>query len=138
METSEQDKSTGVMECPIYSILRLISAKWTVEIMREIAIRPTRTRQFLARIPGLSMKCLQERLKDLEAAGMLERIKYDEKVPRVEHLITERGEKLLKIMISIKELAEESAAEQCCCPIEAHVNKTSQEEAHCPRSREGR
>lgn len=130
-------QETGeTFQCPIYSILRLISAKWTVEIMREISIKPTRTRQFLTRIPGLSMKCLQERVKELEAAGMLNRIRYEEKVPKVEHHITERGEKLLKIMIEIKDLASEGASETCCCPIEAHLNDTPQEEAHCPRARD--
>ncbi len=123
-------------QCPIYSILRLVSAKWTVEIMREIAIQPTRTRQFLSRIPGLSMKCLQERIKELEGAGMLKRIRYEEKVPKVEHHITERGQKLLKIMIDIKALAGESASESCCCPIEAHIENTPQEDTHCPRRRE--
>lgn len=123
-------------DCPIYSLMKLISAKWTVEIMREISIKPTRTRQFLQRVPGLSMKSLQERIKDLEAYGMLKRVKYDEKVPKVEHHITERGEKLLQLMLSIKELAEEITPNNCNCPIEAYVKQTNMKECHCPNSRE--
>lgn len=124
--------------CPINSIMKLISAKWTVEIMREVSIQPTRTRQFLSRIPGLSMKCLQERLKDLEAHGMILRVKYDEKVPRVEHSITERGRKLLSIMVSLKRLADETSTSSCCCPMESHLAGVDIDPAaiDCPERRD--
>lgn len=128
--------NSNSVDCPIYAVMRMISAKWTVEIMREISIQPTRTRQFLSRIPGLSMKCLQERLKELEAAGMLKRIKFEEKVPKVEHHITPRGEKLLTIMIQLKELAEETATSACNCPIEAHIAGTPLSESTCPKRRD--
>jgi DNA-binding HxlR family transcriptional regulator len=82
--------------CPISKVLELISAKWTVEILREVALKPVRTREFLRVIPGLSMKSLQERLKALLAAGMIERIVFQEKLPRVEHTITPRGQRLFR------------------------------------------
>ncbi len=104
--------------CPIIVVRDLISAKWTVEILRELAIQPTRTRQFLARIPGLSMKCLVERLKELERYGMLVRIEFDEKVLHVEYAITERGRKLFAILNAMKELASEFMEVSCKCPME--------------------
>ncbi len=104
--------------CPIVTMLDLISAKWTVEILRELSIQPTRTRQFLSRIPGLSMKCLVERLKKLEVSGMLVRIEFEEKVLHVEYAITERGRKLFGVMTSLKELAAESVEVHCKCPME--------------------
>lgn len=112
------DKIHDKESCPIISLLDLISAKWTVEVLRELSIQPTRTRQFLRRIPGLSMKCLIERLKVLESSGMLVRIEYDEKVLHVEYAITERGRKLFAIMISMKELASEFMDVTCKCPME--------------------
>lgn len=123
--------------CPIISIMKLISAKWTVEIMREVSIQPTRTRQFLSRIPGLSMKCLQERIKELEAHGMILRVRYDEKVPRVEHSITERGHKLLSIMVSLKRLADETSPSVCCCPMESYLEGVDIDPAdiECPERR---
>lgn len=112
------DTKNGKENCPIIAILDLISAKWTVEVLRELSIQPTRTRQFLRRIPGLSMKCLVERLKELESNGMLVRIEYDEKVLHVEYAITERGRKLFAIMVSLKELASEFMDVTCKCPME--------------------
>lgn len=35
------------MTCPITHTLNLISAKWTVEILRELALKPVCTREFL-------------------------------------------------------------------------------------------
>jgi DNA-binding HxlR family transcriptional regulator len=76
-QSSRETVGTNI-ECPISRLLEIISAKWTVEILREISIAPTRTRQFLRLIPGLSMKSLQFRLKELEKFGLLERIEYDQ------------------------------------------------------------
>ena len=120
--------------CPISKVLELISAKWTVEILREVALKPVRTREFLRVIPGLSMKSLQERLKALLAAGMIERIVFQEKLPRVEHTITPRGQRLFRLMSEFKEIAAEIGYEgtECKCPLEGF----SKAEMDCPKRRE--
>jgi len=117
-------------------MLRVASAKWTVEILRECLIQPTRTRQFLARIPGLSMKCLQERLKELEALKLIDRIKYPDKLPKVEHRITERGRRLLKILAALKELEDEITPSVCTCPIESLAFGAHDDDASCPLRKE--
>ena len=95
--TTDTDQS-----CPIVPLLDLMSAKWTVQILRELALGPVRTRRFLRVIPGLSMKTLQERIKALQSAGMISRKVYDEKLPHVEHTITERGRRLFVIMSELQ------------------------------------
>jgi len=104
--------------CPISDLLNVVSAKWTVEILRELALGPVRTGVFLKAIPGLSMKSLQERLNALIKYGLTERTSYDEKVPRVEHSITDRGRRLFKIMSELKEIAAEVRETTCRCPLE--------------------
>lgn len=123
-------------QCPISKMLRVAGAKWTVEILRECAIQPTRTRQFLARIPGLSMKCLQERLKELEALRLIDRLKYPDKLPKVEHRITERGLRLLKIMVELKTLEDEITPPICNCPLEWLAFGAHDDAATCPLRRE--
>lgn len=120
--------------CPITKTLDLISAKWTVEILRELALRPVRTREFIKAIPGLSMKSLQERLKALVAAGMITRVAFQEKLPRVEHTITARGQRLFVLLSELKEIAEEIGASdmECKCPLEGF----GQEQMNCPKRRE--
>lgn len=127
-------QSDSNLSCPIVSILSLISAKWTVYILRELALDSVRTRQFLRLIPGLSMKSLQERLKALEAAGMITRTVFDEKIPRVKHTITDRGRRLFAIMCELKELAVEIEPANCKCSLEG----VCETEMHCLQGRNTR
>lgn len=118
MEYQAPNTSTAADQCPISRVLDIIAAKWTLEILRELSIAPTRTRKFLRVIPGLSMKSLQCRLKELEKFGFIERIEYDVLPRRVEHVITERGKKVLSIYVQLKSLSEELFPVYCVCPIE--------------------
>jgi len=118
--------------CPITPILDLISAKWTVQILRELALGPVRTRRFIKLIPGLSMKSLQERLKALLAFGMITREKFEEKLPHVEHTITPRGRRLFAVLIELREIAAELTAVNCTCPMQ----EGCQTEFDCPSRRE--
>src|SRR5579883_1285910 len=93
--------------CPINVLMEIISAKWTVEIMRELAIQPTRTRKFLLHIPGLSMKTLSRRLHSLEGAGLVNRREFEGKPIKVEYSLTENGIKLCTILEQIKSLQNE-------------------------------
>jgi DNA-binding HxlR family transcriptional regulator len=118
MDYQTQKTSIAASPCPISSVLDIIAAKWTVEILREVSIAPTRTRKFLRVIPGLSMKSLQSRLKELEKYGLIERIEYDVLPRRVEHVLSERGKKVLGIYVQLKALSEEIFPVCCVCPIE--------------------
>lgn len=132
MNQSSLETAGAKVECPISRLLEIISAKWTVEILREISIAPTRTRKFLRLIPGLSMKSLQFRLKELEKYGLLERIEYDQLPRHVEHSITERGKKAIAIYMSIKALADEVFPVVCDCPM-GQVNAQDRcGDSYCP------
>ncbi|MBX9689574.1 MAG: helix-turn-helix transcriptional regulator [Candidatus Obscuribacterales bacterium] len=117
--------------CPIDLVLNLLSAKWTVQILRELALGPVRSRRFLRLIQGLSMKSLQERLKALHLAGMIKRVDYEEKIPHVEYSITERGRRLFTIMSEVKDIAAEIVEHSCKCSIEGFTEA----EMQCPSRR---
>lgn len=121
------------VQCPITRLLEIMSAKWTIEILREVAIGPTRTRKFLRTIPGLSMKSLQCRLKDLETNGLIKRIDYGELPRRVDHVITDRGRQVLSILFQIKELADETFSIGCSCPFEKREQIGNCHDFECPR-----
>lgn len=104
--------------CPITKLLTVISAKWTVEILRELCIGPTRTRRFLACTPGLTMKSLRQRLIALEQLGMIHREQFDEKPLRVEYSLTPKGRRIADLLAQIKALAEEFDGEYCICPMD--------------------
>lgn len=108
------------LACPINVLMETISAKWTVEIIRELALQPTRTRKFLLHIPGLSMKTLSRRLHSLESAGLINRHEYPGKPLKVEYSLTEYGKKLCSIFEQIKMLEEElnSSCLSCSCSVQ--------------------
>lgn len=120
------------LNCPLSALLDVVGAKWSVQILREIALGPVRTRKFLRLIPGLTMKSLQERIRALQNLGLIERREFDEKLPHVEHAITERGRRLLALMAQLKALADETASAKCYCSIEG----CSEEQMVCPSRRQ--
>ena len=83
------------------------------------------------------MKCLQERLKDLEKHGLIDRKEYDVLPRRVERIITERGKKVLSIYMHIKSLAEEMFDSSCTCPMESDEVRSCGT-ACCPHRPAGR
>lgn len=137
MEYQKQNDAEIPVQCPITRVLDIIAAKWTVEILREVSIGPTRTRKFLRVIPGLSMKSLQSRLKELEKFGFLDRQEYDVLPRRVEHSITERGKKVLGIYLQLKALSDEMFPVYCVCPMEID-DKAECNQFSCPHRPPGR
>lgn len=134
----DREKVIEQIHCPIATVLDVISAKWTVEILREVSITPTRTRKFLRAIPGLSMKSLQNRLKELEKYGFIERKDFDELPKRVEHSITERGRRVLCILTDIKRLSDEIFTFDCLCPVE-HIDHAGEcRDFQCPNRPQNR
>ena len=56
---------------------------------------------------GISPRTLAERLRALEADGILERQSYPETPPRVEYSLTAKGESLLPIIDAMREFGHE-------------------------------
>jgi DNA-binding HxlR family transcriptional regulator len=137
MEYQKHKKLKAAEKCPIVSVLDVIAAKWTVEIMREVSLGPTRTRKFLRVIPGLSMKSLQSRLKELEKYGLVNRQEYDVLPRRVEHVITDRGKRVISIYLQLKELSDEMFPVCCVCPMEISASGVCSEFS-CPHRPAGR
>ena len=60
-----------------------------------------RFNELLRSIEGLSHKVLSERLEDLEKSGLVNRIDYQEKSPRVEYTLTQTGKFAYQIIWEI-------------------------------------
>ena len=85
--------------CPIDNTFKIIGKKFTVHIIRDIAMRgQTRFNQFLDSIEGANPKTLSARLKEMEKAGLITRQVYDEVPIRVEYNLTKKGKDLQGIL----------------------------------------
>jgi DNA-binding HxlR family transcriptional regulator len=103
-----QDHESLSAYCPAFqSAVELIGKRWNGAIVRSMLAGSVRFSDFLAQIPGLSDRLLSERLRELEAAGVVRRVVHPEEIPvRVEYVLTEKGRELQAIVESIDRWAD--------------------------------
>jgi DNA-binding HxlR family transcriptional regulator/putative sterol carrier protein len=59
--------------CGLAAAMDVLGERWTMLIVRELALGPKRYSQLLERLPGIGTNLLAARLKALEAAGVVDR-----------------------------------------------------------------
>ena len=59
--------------CGLARSLEIVGDRWNLLIVRELLIAPGRYRDLIARLPGIATNLLADRLRDLEATGVVER-----------------------------------------------------------------
>ena len=88
--------------CPKYQhAVELIGRRWSGAIIRALLAGSVRFGDILQRIPNLSDRLLSERLRELEAEGILSRTVYPEVPVRIEYTLTEKGLQLEAIVSAI-------------------------------------
>ncbi len=94
--------------CPYFQrTVELIGRRWTGAVLRAMLLGITRFTELRAAIPELSDRMLSERLKELEAEGIVERRVIPTTPVRVEYTLTPKGQALGKVMDVISDWAEE-------------------------------
>ncbi len=88
-------------DCPIACSLDLIGDRWTLLIVRDLFLGKHRFSEFLAAGEGIKTNILAERLKRLEAAGLLKRSRYRQHPPRYEYHLTDSGRRLSSVVRAI-------------------------------------
>jgi DNA-binding HxlR family transcriptional regulator len=73
----------------------VLSAKWSVAVLAELAEGTHRFNELLRHIDGISRRMLAVTLRRLEAHGLIERRVYATVPARVEYDLSGRGEELL-------------------------------------------
>lgn len=93
--------------CPRYQrAADLLGKRWTALIVKALLPGPRRFTQVAAAIPGLSDRLLSQRLKELEAAGIIDRRVYPEVPVRVEYLLTTKGHDLEPVVAELQRWAD--------------------------------
>jgi DNA-binding HxlR family transcriptional regulator len=81
--------------CPVFHrAVELIGRRWSGAILRVLLDGAERFSDIAAAIPGLTDRMLSERLKELEAEGILTRTVVPETPVRVEYQLTPKGRAL--------------------------------------------
>src|SRR5258706_12937492 len=88
--------------CPLAKALDVVGDRWTLLIVRELAVRPCRYTDLRHGLPGIATNLLADRLKSLEAAGIITAEADPPPVATTLYRLVERGEALLP---ALQELA---------------------------------
>ncbi len=90
-----------VVSCPIEASLGLFGKKWTLLILRDIAMRKKeRYSELVKSLPGISPRILSRRLHELEESGLVSRSSTKGPPEVVRWKITEKGWDSLPILFS--------------------------------------
>lgn len=88
--------------CPISSSLDLFGDRWTLLILRDVVLFDRhRYRDFLAAPEGIASNILSDRLKRLEAAGLISKSPDPTDRRQVVYSATEKGLALKPVMLEI-------------------------------------
>ena len=107
--------------CPIARTASIISGKWTLLIIRDLAKETQRFCQLERSLQGISPKTLSDRLHALEGEGVVRRQTFGEVPPRVEYSLTPKGRALADIIEAMRSFGSAwlmDDAPECGCDDE--------------------
>jgi DNA-binding HxlR family transcriptional regulator len=94
-------------DCPVSRCAEIISGKWTLLVIRDLADGSRRFCELERSLDGISPRTLSLRLRALEEHGVVERHTYPEVPPRVEYALTEKGGALVPLIEDMRAYGRE-------------------------------
>jgi DNA-binding HxlR family transcriptional regulator len=95
--------SDSVACCPLYhEAIELIGKRWTGAIISVLMHGPLRFSEIAHAVPELSDRLLSERIKELEARGLVARTVLAGPPVRVEYALTDMGRELEPALSELK------------------------------------
>jgi DNA-binding HxlR family transcriptional regulator len=96
--------------CSVAAALRVVGEKWSLLVVRELALNVHRF-DAIARNTGAPRDILTSRLRRLEAEGVVEKRRYQERPVRFEYHLTESGDELRPILLALAQWGDRWASE---------------------------
>lgn len=88
--------------CPVEAALEILGGKWKGAILYHLLDGAKRFNEIQRLKPELTHRVLTKQLRELEAAGVIERKVFPEVPPRVEYALTELGRALEPVLQTLK------------------------------------
>ena len=111
-------------QCAVATCAELVSGKWTLLVIRDLAGGPKSYSELESSLAGISPRTLCERLKMLASNGMVSKTRIKGLPPRTMYELTERGFELAPIIETMRSVGEAlmasepdiaAAADIACC-----------------------
>jgi DNA-binding HxlR family transcriptional regulator len=103
---SRRSRRCAPVPVPVRRTADLLERRWQLSIIYAALTGALRFNEFAQAVDGISPRMLSERLRDLEAAGLIERRVLPTSPPTVEYRLTERGRRLGPIVEAMRAYAE--------------------------------
>jgi DNA-binding HxlR family transcriptional regulator len=95
--------------CSVAQTLEIIGERWTMLVLREAFLGTRRFEDFQHNI-GCARNILSDRLQKLVAGEILERRRYQERPPRFEYRLTEKGVDLYPTLVTLMQWGDRHLA----------------------------
>ncbi len=95
--------------CPLDAALQLINGKGKGVILYHLLEGPLRFNELKRRLGSITQRMLTKQLRELEAHGLVHRKIYPQVPPKVEYSLTETGQSLKPIIMSLKKWGQNYA-----------------------------
>jgi DNA-binding HxlR family transcriptional regulator len=114
-----------------HKAVELIGGRWTGAVIQALLRGPTRYATIRAAIPDISDRMLSDRLRILEAEGLVERRVVPETPVRVEYQLTAKGRSLDAALAAIGSWAERwiDSPQGAPAPLSDNVRSGSESES---------
>ncbi len=87
--------------CPVAMAAEILCTRWTMVLLRELVAGSTRFNELRRGVPRMSPALLSKRLKELEDAGIVERIESKAERSAYEYQLTDAGKDLRSVVETI-------------------------------------
>ena len=84
--------------CPIAVTLDVLGDRWSLVVVRDMLVGKKRFGEFLASPEGIPTNILADRLRRLEAQGVVVKHAYERRPPRYDYTLTAKGRALLPVL----------------------------------------
>jgi DNA-binding HxlR family transcriptional regulator len=87
--------------CPIARSLEVVGERWALLIVRELLVGPARYTDLRRALPGMWTNLLADRLRHLEAHGVIRRQELPPPADRIVYELTDRGRELEPVVLGL-------------------------------------
>ncbi|QMU70081.1 helix-turn-helix domain-containing protein [Streptacidiphilus sp. P02-A3a] len=99
-----------IFRCPVELTLEVIGGKWATIVLAHLKEGVHRYGALRRKMPDVSEKVLVQRLRALEATGLIARRSDQGTPPRVEYRLTQEGLSLVPVLEALYTWGEQRAA----------------------------
>src|SRR6266851_146060 len=102
MKTKVQSgKRSYAQWCAVARSLDIVGERWTMLIVRDLLVGPKRYKDILSGLPGIGTNLLAQRLRDLEAQSLVERVQLPQPAGTTVYRLTATGAALEPVVSAL-------------------------------------